>query len=365
MKRAKIRAENFARTQVVLGAPIFGNDPDTIFQMPLGQKDLAWPMRLQTRNPAELYRLLALEYVAIMAGMIRMRISFKVALSHRHLLAPELLENINSLGVPTVSFPEADLQASTYPRDFVTWVAGRLLLVPPHVKPLIKGIPVVRSPYAVGGRILQRQDVALVNEKFDPLEDIHEDDHAGFSLACQQVRASGIYPFTAAPIQPLRQAGLRVGLLPNAIVCGHLPDGSTVYAPDDHPDRVCGLLEDRHGGLHLITDPLIHYGFDDVFAPPRFLPQETLRRYQEVCEGLGIELHVPSRLTVPASVCFWQAPESLKVLVTGGDPEVAGLVASIVGDENTFTTETPIMHQPAWCKAGIRCLIGELPTWLL
>ena len=364
-KRTVINPKDAARTQVVLGTPIFSNDPNSIFQMPLGQKDLAEPMRLQTRDPQELYRLLALEYVAIMTGLVRMRIGFQVALSHRHLIIRGLLENITTSRVPTVDFPEDDLQASAYPRDFVTWIPGRLLLVPPYLKPQVKGVSVVKSPYAVGGRILQRQDVALVSEQFDPLEDIHEDDHMGFSLACQQVRTSGVYPFTAAPIQPLKQAGLRVGLLPNAIVCGQLPDGSTVYAPDDHPDRVCGLLEDRRGKLHLIVDPLVHSGFDDVYAPPRFLPQETLRRYQEVCEGLGITLHVPVRLTIPASICFWQAPGSLKVLVTGGEIEVAGLVASIVGDENAFTTETPIAHLPAWCKAGIRCMIGEIPTWLL
>ncbi len=364
-KRAKINAEDAARTQVVLGAPIFSNDPNATFQMPLGQKNLAEPMRLQTRNPQELYRLLALEYVAIMTGLVRMRVSFQVALSHRHLIAPGLLEKLTTfLRVPTVNFPEEDPQASIYPRDFVTWIPGKLLLVPPYLKPQVKGVSVVKSPYAVGGRILQRQDVALVNELFDPLEDIPEDDHLGFSLACRETCADGIYPLSAAPIQPLRQAGLRVGLLPNGIVKIELPDGSIIYAPDDHPDRFCGLLEDRRGKLHLIVDPQIYSGVDDIYAPPRFGPPETLRRYQEVCEELGITLHVPSRLMIPASVCFWQAPD-LRVLLTGGDIEMAGLVASIVGDENLVTTKTPIMHQPAWNKAGIRCLIGEIPSWLL
>jgi len=364
-KKTAAKSAGNKQTQVILGAPIFGNDPNATFLMPLGQKDLAWQARSQTSNHQELFRLLVLEYVAIMRGLVSMHIGFRVALSHRQLIMPELLEKIAALEVPTVDFPENDLQATTYPRDFVTWITEKkLLLAPRYLRCRARGAFVTRSPYAIGGRILQRQDVAIVNEQLDPLEDIPAGEPADFSQACQQLRQSGTYPYSAAPIQPLQQAGLRVGLLPNAIVYGLLPDGSAICAPDDHPDRVCGLLEDRHGRLHLIVDPQIHSGFRDIYAPPCFGPAETLRRYREVCEELDITLHVPSRLTIPASICFWQAP-NLKVLMTGGDPDVAGLVAGIVGDNYTFTTETPIKHQPAWCKAGIRCMIGEIPTWLL
>ena len=360
----KIKPHETANTRIVLGAPIFGNDPRMTIQVPLGQKEMVMELRRQDNDPATVGRLLATEYAEIMFALVDMGIKFSIALSHEHCIQPSLLEGMRELHLPITRFTENDSQATSYPRDFVTWVAGKLLLLPPYIKPprMPKGLQVMRSPYAIGGRVLQRRDVVLVNEFYDRLEDLSNTDDSNLALIYAQMQASGQEQFCSAPIQPFRQARLRIGLLPNAIIYGEVR-GYGALGPDDHPDRVCGLLEDRQGQLHLIVDPQVYSGYVED-SPPLFGPAETLENYRRTCDGLGIQLHVPSQMTVPAANCFWQAPDG-KVLMTSGDLELAAIVASIVGDENLFVTSRPIQYMPAWCKAGIRCLIGEIPAWLL
>ena len=73
---------------------------------------------------------------------------------------------------------------------------------------------------------------------------------------------------------------------------------------------------------------------------------------------------MPGDLTVPYALNLMQFPDK-RVLMTSGSPEVENLIRLIVGDGNVSTTEVPVRFLPLWQYAGIRCLIGELPEFIL
>ena len=342
---------NSTATQVVVGTPNFGNHPNMSIRIAIGQLEQVQATRQETQDWREVAKKLMMEYCSILAALAQMKTKFLVADGFRQHLnseMPELMTKLSAeLKFQRVRLPEVSLDLTVFPRDFATQLPNGNLLVEFDPKKIKlagnKRKQIKQSPFGVGGRVLPRCQIVLIAEQI-------------YSETCQPIHSD---------ISPFQNAGLQVGQLPNAVnteICA----GIQVNVPDDHLDRTSGLLEDTTGNLHLIVDPAIYSGWQNPFSPPLYGPEQTIEKYQKVCDELGIRLHVPEtdRLAVAASVCFWQA-ENRKVLMTSGDEAVADIVTDIVGSNNLFLTSMPIRYFPSWSKAGIRCLIGELPNWLL
>jgi hypothetical protein len=203
--------------------------------------------------------------------------------------------------------------------------------------------------YGQGGRVHVRKVVALVCEQV--VDNVNR-------------AAPGVIATRACDLTPLREAGLRIGMLPLQVTREEAVNGKRGYGIHDHPDRTCGLLEDRQGNLHLVVDPILWSGYRGIRQAPKNDPLQTLKRYRAVCGQLGITMHVPSKkLTVPMAVGFVQFADG-RVLMSSGDSEVYRIVASIVGSENVILTRIPIVRYPVLCRAGIHCLVTELPSVL-
>lgn len=337
-------------TAIVVGAPIFGNDPARLtFCAALGHQEIYERIRSETQEPKEIAKNLFMEYSAILFALQDMGISFSIAFAHQELMYAGLRERLEEEGFEFVPFPTVSAESIAFPRDFAVQLPGNLSLIDSDLSELIfpenvNGYRVIKSPYGQGGRIHIRKQVALVHQKIF-------------------FEYGGSIAGDAPQLKPLHEAGVAVGLLPNPIRWAYR-EKKWAYVPDDHIDRISGLLEDRKGNMHLIVDPHVHSGYLGPFSKPKVGPHKTIEQYKRVCATIGVKLHVPRKLSVPLSFGFMQF-DTGQVLMTSGDEEVLRIVADIVGEENVFVTIVPIMHYPAWNHAGIHCLIGEIPHWIL
>lgn len=337
---------------IIVGAPIFSNGiTDLPLRSPLGQTDAYQRARREITSGTELMQAQACEWVSVIVQLFEMKIQFQVLSAHERFCIPELLDGLQTkfgLVVARIT-DQVATDVVRYPRDLATRLPNGTVLIDEDQALALLGLrsssPSLRfSPFGQGGRLHIRQDIAL----------LYQDLVSG---------GSNIERWAGSDLKPLRQAGLRIGLLPNAMTYQE-ERGFRGYVPDSHPDRVCGLLEDQQGKLHLIVHPKVQSGFQGLSRKPRFNTKATLAQIQHVCQPLGIKLHVPGNLTVPGSLCFVQFADG-RVLMTGGEPELSQLVRTIVGSEQVFETDVPIQQLPAWCLAGIHCLVNDIPQELL
>lgn len=342
-------------TQVVVGAPIFGNCTAGLnFRSPIGQVQIARPIFQENLNSPKLSRLFLEEYMAIVVSLKAMGVDFRIIKSYARQIVDGLTSKLTQAGFKFLTLPDFDYLGMLFPRDLATTLPNGQLLISEEFdtkrvcRQSRQRNRLKVSPYAVGGRILLNGNKALVTDQ------IWFEDHRVLGDRRPQ-------------LNPLRQAGLEVGILPSAICLETSPTSPLElhYEPEDHLDRTSGLLRGKDGQLHLIIDPQIHSGFTSPFEPPLYGPAETIASYLETCSRLGINLHIPSQpLSVPMSTGFWQDRQTGKVLMTSGDDKITTLVGDIVGIDRVFQTPVPIRVYPALLKAGVRCLIGELPSWL-
>ncbi|GEM_PF-1295572 len=342
-------------TKITLGLPGFGFDfMHSNWWAPLGQETLYRNVKRPTLASSQseiqdAVRGLIFEYVAILEALHSASIDFQILIAHEEVIPNPIQAAIVKFGLHVLPIPDIDIGNLTYPRDLALVLPNGKVLVDDELRlpfALPEGAGIVPSMYGQGGRVHTRNDVALVCEQ--AVDNVNR-------------AAPGVIATRACDIGPLKEAGLRIGMLPLQVTREEAVNRKRGYGIHDHPDRTSGLLEDPHGDLHLVVDPVLWSGYRGISKEPRNNPTQTLRRYRAVSEQLGITMHVPSALTVPMAVGFVQF-ENGQVLMTSGDSAVYGIVSSIVGRENVTLTRIPIKHYPVLCRAGIHCLVTELPS---
>lgn len=343
-------------TTVVLGPPVFGNDPQQELNWNLGAEEQVRALRFKFSRPNQMLAALASEYISILMALARMEIEFEILIANEENIPPGFLDTLKGspfwfLRLP----PMAAHSALSFPRDFVTLLPNGKTLISPETARWLSGRDrpptggqLIVSPYAEGGRIMIRRKVALVGKYL-----------LGTDIATGVARAE---EFTST----IEEAKLRPLILPNNVryTIDPRPDVSN-EVPDDHLDRICGLLEDPQHGLHLVVDPFLTCGFSAATLKAEWTHKQSLEEWRKLCHKAGVELHVPDEpFRWPMSYGFWQH-ESGKVLMTSGDEELDRIVGRIMGKKWIFRTSEPIRYYPVQCNASIHCLINELPDWIL
>lgn len=336
---------------IVVGAPIFGNDPFESFRAPVGQQDLHWRVWNETRDHRELGVRLGTEYYAVLLTLKQMGVRFEIAWAHEDKILPGLKEKLIEQGFRFVAMPDVDYEAIAFPRD-LAFCLGNFALFNTDMKLTIR-LParigshqVISSPYGEGGRLLSRGRIGLVADRLYPSQTAY--------------KSTGKPPET----QDLEKTGIRVGFLPHHIMF-EIDQRASVqgFIPDDHLDRTKALVEDRKGRLHLLVAPGNPSGFRHPWKDPAIGADEALELCRRTCGTLGIEVHVPKAISIPGVLNLHQFQDG-RVIMTGGDDEVAAMVESLVGRKNVYQTPVPIALWPAQVHGGIRCLIGDLPIWI-
>lgn len=329
----------------VVGAPVFGTK--MIFAAPVGEIDLYQSVQRRVKTKGAICRELFLEYCAILQGLQEMDVSFQVIKSLESMIVPGAYETLSSL-VSLLDFPNlvSNAPSVVFPRDLAVCLEDRILLQAdlqgkfrlPQSGML--GTKTVQfSPFGEGGMVMARKStVCVVPEAY---------------VKKKKGRVA-VDPAVAF-------LGYAVSVFPNCVTYHNEEKYLKGYMREDHLDRIGGLLEGSDGKLHFVMSEQANANFHTAIRPPR--AGSAVTAYREVCERAGIQLHVVPKLSIPASTCFYQALDG-KVLMTCDDAPVARVVMDVVGSENTFFTKRPIECYPAWCQAGIRCLIGEIDQGL-
>ncbi len=303
---------------------------------PYGQWPLIQKVRQEIHTVREAHEAVLVEHIAVGEALEAMGVPFFMA---AHPSTPSTIRDLFATGncnMRTINSFERTHQL--YPRDYATLIDNQLVLVQPGFESTCPhpDVQVVESPYATGGRIHYRAGIVFIN----PHPHVEKD---------------------TSVAMPLLKAGLKVFALPNAIMVGKNKKGRQTVMFDDHVDRVSGLIEASDGSLHLFVDDTVVGAIDrDTMKNPT----RTLDWYRKACDAAEVTLHVMSDITTPYAMGFWQAPDG-RVIVTGGEPELADALRKLVGTDGVFVTKLPIRHYPTWLQAGIHCLIGELPDWIL
>ncbi|MFH1749850.1 MAG: hypothetical protein ABH837_03100 [bacterium] len=365
-------------TQIIVGALIFNTVVNPYLSAPIGQFELYKAAREEIQDPSEVFSALATEHYAVILTLNSMGIDFSIISSDAKIIHPAILKRLHKEGFKFLHFPDSiNYQSMRFPRDLALRLTDDKCLIDLDLKESLNietlpGKQIFWSPYGQGGRVHCRKKIFLIFERVfiarscRSLQDIITKSMR-FSAANLQDQTTARHALESIGDLPFQHCRLfqksisRLVLLPITVVFEET-SSSRIYEIDDHVDRVSGLLEDGSGRLHLVVDPQIHSGWQGPDTKPEFGPEETIRKYRAACKQAKIEVHTP-KISVPASIGFWQDPQSLKVLMTSGDDEVENTVSDIVGRENVFTTSVPIKQFPAQCRAGIRCLINELPPW--
>ncbi len=166
----KKRRKKVSPNEVVLGAPIFGNDPGLLVQSPVGQVTLHTEVREEVRNPMEVAFQQGLEYFAIIEGLTQMKIPFRIAIGSPELILPPAMEAIEEGGFRTIKFPRLNSRLATYIRDVAIRPIRDMILVNPDLKDQgipeeIDGCRIVFSDSGEGGRTLYSGETLLVSDE--------------------------------------------------------------------------------------------------------------------------------------------------------------------------------------------------------
>jgi len=336
----------------LVGEPIFNPTPRKEFCAPVSQVDLCLEVLRETQDENEIIDRLREEFLAIILSLKQMGIDFRIVYAHEDKVDMKAIGIcIQALGCRLAGFSEDYFPPYIiYPRDFATVLPGLILVNSKAGELKVSqkgGYKILSSPFGEGGRVLTSQKTMLVSERL-----VEEESHSR--------------PVGSQDLKEIIQEGINVGTFPFPLAQMFSASKRTNRASiNDHIDRVACLIQGRDKGLHLVVDPLIETAVwrgknrDSLWTLRT--PGETREKITGSCKPFGINVHYPKALKVPYSLNLIQFRDG-RILMTGGDDEVEGLITEIVGEDKIFKTPIPIRFFPVWSYAGIRCLVSEAPV---
>lgn len=337
----------------ILGGPALGHITEDYlckdFFAPFGQLNLCHDILKETQDREKIIENLAREYLAIVYALKEMDIRFYITYSAKAAKNAENLLSIcqEALKCKFIGLPENfPFELGCYPRDMLVYLKRqKTVLVNSSIanlniknKDLHQFFP---SPYGEGGRVLFSDEIALISKQL-----------VSDNSRVSHVAESGIF----------KRIELKVSALPVPLSGVFSLDGiKEKVNSNDHLDRVSNLVKGKDGNLHLIIDPNICTLENDGKKEWLSLgPKKSKEKIISYCEPLGIKVHYPKKMEIPYSINFEQFPDR-RVLVTKGEKYLNRIIGRIVGWENIFTTEVPIRFLPVYNRAGIRCMVNQIP----
>jgi hypothetical protein len=330
----------------LIGTPYFKlNFKKDIQQfIPVGQYRSGINVFRKTRDKTTMMADLKLEYKAVIKALFDVGVDFRIVDLERG--DADTIQWLRRKGCNSLVLPyEQVIHWQIFPRDMCVYIkeANTLLVHSSLFKipsTLLNGCQIINTPWGVGGRVLLSGDHMLLGRK---------------PGTRKRVKESGV-------IYRLREMGMKVGFIPHALFYGLSPRGEKAFLfHHSHIDLVGSLLKGRDGGFHLIMDPFYRTG---PLADPLSV-KNSIDLVRKNCDEIDIQVHLPGKkLSVPFSPAMVQF-ENNSVLATKGDDEVLAIVNDIIGSENLYVTDVPIVQYPMFGGAGLHCLITETPIPLI
>ena len=295
------------------------------FVVPAGTESWVEGLPLESRENERAYKT---EYLAIAKGLKDMGVPYRVIIAHRELLdMPFVLGFMTRLGVRGLGL-SPQIPYTSFPRDFMVNFDGLVYLNPEANIKFPDGSGTF-SPLGEGGRVLKSGKKVLIPDPNGFRE------HAG-QISRHAAKLSDVF---------------RVGQIPHPVAIDIIPEtGEKNVFTNSHLDRVSALVKGQDGKDYLVMEE--SYAASETPRVGKYWPI-----IQRTCRDLEIEPVVVTQTadSIPGRMNMVQFADR-SVLLTGGDESLENIVAEIVGRDNTYTTETPIVNYPLFRKGGIRCM---------
>ena len=327
---------------VILGAPHFLAEMKENFRAPYGSVEL-FKKNFYKEPAKEVTRHLGMEYVSILEKIREMGYTCKILAPgpmYRNFIQDHL--KTEPIDIDN-TFPHP-----LYPRDGWTVIDGSDTIlvpgcVPNGVLPFAQEKKYEVSRFGEGGKVFS------VGNYFFTTKITDGDNPLKFTGNVE-----------SKDYLPQLSGNKKVVLLPNPVVVEEIKNMVTGYMPEIHTDRFMSVIKDARGEIHVILDPKIHCGWKHPLKGPTLDSQKSLELYKSILKSSGIHnIHVPKKTFKPYGIGAMQFHDG-KVLVSGGEFCLQEIYSNILGKENVFVTEVPIVHYGAIFRAGIHCLINEL-----
>lgn len=337
----------------LVGEPILEYSRMDSFIAPMGQLPLC--LGIYTHMPQEkAVERMRLEYLSIIAAMLEMGLQFRIVYAHKNHIDRLALTVCMQMGCRLAGFsPDFFPAAIAYPRDFAV-ILPQCLLVCPGIRLVNEnkeGWRLLQSPLGEGGMVLKAGNKVLV-----PMRLCNHEGKAQSRLISE------------ADVAPIKSSGMDVEFMPNPASGEFNGKGISLRTSfSDHLDRASSLVQDRSGAVHLLIDHSL-YTIRMINEQSRtwkvIHPMETFELLKRRYQSFGIEVHRAPPANVPYGLNLLQVDDG-RVLMTSGDPDLIDFVGSIVGNTKVVATEVPIIHFPIYKRAGIRCLVTEMPEIIM
>lgn len=323
--------------QYLLGEAAFEmNWPLPPLHAPIGQYESCLAARAEFPTQRAVQNRLWEEYLAITAALLAAGLHDVIRIVYSHEPDTAVLLTLGECGMRLLRLPPEYPDFYTrYPRDMGVQLPNCGLLAP-EFRPGKEQDGIQAHPYGVGGRVLHRHTVGCIASRI-----------------CDGANSQPARP------EFLEAAGLQTAVLPVPAVAIEDPadEEKCGVTNNDHLDRVAALIERPNGSLFLIIDP----GYYTLRSGVVYEPEDVIPHIRDRCRKVGVDLIVPRYpLRVPYALNLVQFPDG-RVLMTGGDEQIADLISFQISRRQLIETEIPIQAYPACAYAGIRCLIGEIP----
>ena len=323
--------------------PVFHQRPNISegFHCPWDHYDMFKQITDKSSADGNLASRMAEEYTAIANGILNMGYTFSMLT--RPSFNKEVLGTLVKNGIKTVEMPQKMYFRYTFIRDLWTHIpnTGTVIMAPYENKAPFAGL----VTFASGGTLLCEGGKNFITEKYF------------FTLKLTDKKSFSNEFFLAKEFLPTAISQKAI-ILPNPILHSEIGEDSG-WSPEFHIDRAFSVITDKKGEVHIFIDPKIHIGIDVDASATLVSTEDSIWAIKEYLASNGItNVHVPKELPVPYGLGAMQFHDG-KVLLSGGQPEVAAMYREILGNDQVFETEIPITHYSAIFRSGIRCLINE------
>jgi len=322
----------------LLAEPIIGRPEDTeedwdVFQVPKGSEH--WVGRFSSMSPEEERRALGNEYLDIVNSLRSNGVPFRFILAHRDKADMELVHHMAfELGVRGLGL-DPSISSSCFPRDMMVDLDGTLFINPDANLTFPDGSG-AHSRLGEGGAVLKSGKTVFVT------------DPRGYKSSTRRNYERDISSI---------RTSFQVGLLPWPVgVEVNTQAGTQEELVSHHIDRVAALIKGKDDKHYLLVDPF-------YFNEQNRLWGRYHTAIRKECRRLGVQLHVTPRTPddVPYSLNLEQFEDGT-VFMSKGHDSLQDLIGGIVGQDNVFTTERPVVAFPVLRKGGIRCMTLSAPS---
>lgn len=334
---------------LLLSEPIFrapkAHKEKYTIQVPKGAEEWAHMIAYSDLSPefpegaVKVEEILKDEYICIVSALMRHKVPFRMIVAHKDNVDPSVVLGLyNKFGIRGVEF-DPSIQSTCFPRDWLVTFESQTFINPdanfyfPNIKNEL-------SALGEGGNVIKPTKTGNPVFVVEP-EGLPSTKRSAYGKSLNKIRAN----HSVGQLPP-----------PHAIELNHKTRTTEEFI-SSHIDRVSALVQDEQRNNFLLVDS----NYLAQSSPENSYHKLILSE----CQKLRVEMiEVPTSVDdVPYALNLEQFYDRT-VFVTCGHKVLTKILGQIVGDDNVFTTEKPLILYPILRNGGLRCMMLFAPEYI-